>query len=51
MNIAIRKLAKVEKEILAKENEARREGYLTCPIDREFNLSVKDLMRKVRAVS
>ena len=50
MNIAIRKLAKIEKEILAKENEARRLNYLTCPIDKEFNTSVKDLMRKVRAI-
>lgn len=50
MNIAIRKLAKIEKEILAKENEARREGYLTCPINKEFNQSVKELMTKVRAI-
>ena len=51
MNIAIRKLAKIEKEILAKENEARRVGYLTCPINKEFDTSVKNLMSKVRAVS
>ena len=50
MNIAIRKLAMLEKSILEKEEAARLEGYTSCPFDPEFKRQITTLMDKVRAI-
>ena len=48
MNIAIRKLAMLEKEMIAREEQARFEGYADCPIDQDFKNRVTYLMDQVR---
>ena len=50
MNIAVRKLAMLEKCFLEQEEHARIEGYSSCPIDRGFQEQVTKLMDKVRYV-
>lgn len=50
MNIAIRKLALLEKNILEKEREAAIEGYATSPVDPVFREKVVKLMEKVRTI-
>lgn len=50
MNIALRKLAMIEKDILAREEEARLQGYTTVPIDQDFKRRISDLMDKVRII-
>lgn len=50
MNIAIRKLAMLEKSMAEKVEEARVQGYSTCPIDREFQKKVNDIMDRVRVI-
>lgn len=50
MNIAMRKLAMLEKEFTAREEEARISGYDTCPIDKGLQRRITELMDKVRVV-
>lgn len=50
MNIALRKLALLEKNILEKEREAALEGYTTSPVDPAFREKVFKLMEKVRTI-
>ncbi len=50
MNIAIRKLALLEKAIEEQEERNRIDGYTTLPIDHEFKQRVSDLMLKVKFV-
>ena len=48
MNLAIRKLAMLEKEFIQKEEEAKIEGYSTIPIDSNLRNSITRIMDKVR---
>ena len=48
MNIAIRKLAMLEKDMIAREEQARFEGYASCPIDQDLKNRVTFVMDKVR---
>lgn len=48
MNIAIRKLAMLEKELNECEEQALFEGYSTRPIDQDFKNRVTFLMDRVR---
>ncbi len=50
MNIAIRKLALLEKSFLEKEESARIEGYVSSPIDRDFRERVGKVMDQVRVI-
>lgn len=50
MNIAVRKLAMIEKSFIEQEEQAKIQGYTTCTIDRAFQRKVTDLMDKVRYV-
>lgn len=50
MNIAIRKLAMLEKEFIAREEAARLEGLTTNPIDVEFKEKITHIMDKVRLI-
>ena len=48
MNIALRKLAMLEKDMIAREEQALFEGYATKPIDQDFKNRVTYLMDQVR---
>ena len=48
MNLAIRKLALIEKDMNYKEENARVYGYSTCDIDRDLKERITELMDKVR---
>lgn len=50
MNIALRKLAMLEKEMIAREEQAKFEGLASCPIDVDFKNRVSALMDKVRYI-
>ena len=50
MNIAIRKLALLDKNLIEREEAARMEGYTTSPIDTAFREKVTRLMDKVRVI-
>lgn len=50
MNIAFRKLALLEKNILQQEEVARTQGYSTNVIDADLKKRVMDLMDKIRIV-
>ena len=50
MNIALRKLAMLEKEFIAREEAARIEGLVTNPVDQAFKRKITDLMDKIRAI-
>ena len=50
MNIAMRKLAMLEKEFIQREEYARLEGYTSSPIDREFKEKITKLMDQVRFI-
>lgn len=50
MNIALRKLAMIEKDLIAREEEARLQGYTTSTIDQDFKRRITDLMDKVRVI-
>ena len=45
MNIAIRKLALLEKNLIEREEAARMEGYTTSPIDTAFREKVTQLKK------
>ena len=47
MNLAIRKLAMLEKDFIAREESARIEGT-SCPIDRDFKNRITKLLDQVR---
>lgn len=50
MNIAIRKLAMIEKDLIEREEAARLEGFVTSPIDRQFKEKITRLMDRVRVL-
>lgn len=50
MNIAIRKLAMLEKSIIEREEAAKFDGYVTSPVDQAFKEKVVRLMEKVRVL-
>ena len=50
MNIALRKLAMLEKSLQEKEMQARMEGLSTSPIDKDFQARITNLMDKVRLI-
>ena len=50
MNLALRKLAMLEKDMIAREEEAKINGYATCPVDADFKARVSALMDKVRVL-
>ena len=50
MNIALKKLAMIEKTYAEMEENARIQGYLDYPIDREFQKRITNLMDKVRLI-
>ena len=50
MNIAIRKLAILEKSLLEREEAVKLDGYVTSPIDPVFKDKVTRLMDKIRVL-
>lgn len=50
MNIALRKLALLEKNLIQREEEAKLEGYATSPVDSALREQITKLMDKVRAI-
>lgn len=50
MNIALRKLALLEKNLIQREEAARLEGYMTSPSDCAFRKQITELMDKVRVL-
>jgi len=50
MNITLRKMALLEKNFIQQEEQARIQGYSTCPVDNEMKKRVTDLMDKVRLI-
>lgn len=50
MNIAMRKLAMLEKDLIAREERARLEGLSSNPIDSNLKRQIQDLMSKVRVI-
>lgn len=50
MNIALRKLAMIEKTYAEMEENARIQGYTDCPFDRDFQRKVSAVMEKVRLI-
>ena len=50
MNLAIRKLAMLEKDFIAREEAARVEGYSSCPIDQEFRAKITKVLDQVRYI-
>ncbi len=50
MNIALRKLAMIEKNLIAQEEAERIQGYTTSSIDRDFKERVTKLMDQVRLI-
>ncbi len=50
MNVAVRKLAMLEKSILKKEEIAKIEGYVSSPVDPVFKEKVIQLMDRVRVL-
>ncbi len=49
MNIALRKLAMIEQEMIRREESARLDGF-TCPIDHALKDRITKLMDKVRTI-
>lgn len=50
MNLALRKLAMLEKDLIAKEEAAKIGGYSTSPIDTDLRIRISELMEKVRVI-
>ena len=50
MNIALRKLAMLDKEFTAREEAAKLEGLTTSPIDPIFREKVAKLMAQVKVI-
>ena len=50
MNIALRKLAMLEEKLIKEEEQARVQGYTSCPVDQDFKKRLTDLMDRVRVI-
>jgi hypothetical protein len=50
MNLALRKLAMLEKDFAAREEAAKIDGYSSCPIDREFRSKISKVLDQVRYI-
>ena len=50
MNIALRKLAMIEKAYAEMEENARVQGFSECPFDRDFQRKISAVMEKVRLI-
>lgn len=50
MSIALRKLAMLEKRMESSEEEAKLNGYTSCPIDKELKVKIEDLLERVRTI-
>lgn len=50
MNIALRKLAMIEKNYTEIEEQSKIQGYTSCTIDRDFQRKIYDLMEKIRFI-
>ena len=50
MNVALRKLAMLEKKFEVQEERAKLQGYFTSPVDNEMKRNVTELMDKVRTL-
>ena len=50
MNIALRKLAMLEANMIKQEEQARMEGFTTCPIDTDLKRRISELMDRVRVL-
>ncbi len=50
MNLTLRKLAMLEKNMLEKEELARVQGYATNTIDNDLKNRISNLMDKVRTL-
>ena len=50
MNIALRKLAMLEKNFIEQEEAAKINGYTTCPVDRDLQQRIALIMDKVRKI-
>lgn len=50
MNIAMRKLAMLEKSFQEREERLRVEGFTSAPIDSHLRRQVQNLMEKVRII-
>lgn len=50
MNIALRKLALLEKNIAEREEAARVQGYTTNVVDADLKKRITDLMDRVRVI-
>lgn len=48
MNITIRKLAMLEKDLKLREEAAKLEGYSSCPIDTDLRRRITKIMDQVR---
>ena len=48
MNIALKKLAMLEKALIEKEESAKLQGYTSVPIDTDLRKRITFLMDKVR---
>ena len=48
MNLAYRKLAMIEKDFIAREEAAKIEGIVSCPIDRDFKNKITRLLDQIR---
>lgn len=48
MSLTYRKLAMIEKDLIAKEESARIQGYTSCPIDRYFKDKITSLLDQTR---
>lgn len=48
MNIALRKLAMLEENMIRREEEAQMEGFTSCPIDTDLKRRITELMDRVR---
>lgn len=50
MNLALRKLAMLEKSYEEMDEIAKIQGYSTVPYDKEFKRKITDLMDKIRVI-
>lgn len=50
MNIALRKIALIEKQMEEQEEEIKTLGYCSTPFDQEFKRKISYLMDKVRDI-
>ena len=48
MNLAMRKLAMLEKDFIEREEAAKLDGVVTSPIDREFKEKITKLLDQIR---